>query len=74
MMMPDGTQDPLCFPAAFPGPFIPRDCRSLTIQIRGFEMAESRICKKVLRPATSLAALAPASQGVPLSRCPFPVE
>ena len=62
--MPDGALNPLCWMAAFPGPFILRAGRLLTIQIRGFEMAESRIWKKWKRAATSLAALAPASQGV----------
>ena len=73
-MMPDGTLNPLCWMAAFPGPFILRAGRLLTIQIRGFEMAESRIWKKLKRAATSLAALAPASQGVPFSGRPLPVE
>ena len=40
--------------AAFPDPFIPRVGSSLSIQIRGFEMAESRIWRnKVLFPPAS---------------------
>ena len=65
---------PLCWMAAFPVPFILRVDRLLTIQIRGFEMADSRIWKKLKRPATSLAALAPASQGVPFSGRSLSVE
>ena len=73
-MMPDGTLNPLCWMAAFPGPFIPRADRLLTIQIRGFEMAESQIWKKMLRPANSLPALAPSSQGIQFSGRPCPVD
>ena len=51
--MPDGALNPLCWMAAFPGPFILRAGRLLTIQIRGFEMAESRIWRKVLVRPTS---------------------
>ena len=71
-MLPDGGRmESALLDGCFSRPFADR---LLTIQIRGFEMAESRIWKKLKRPATSLAALAPASQGVPFSGRSLPVE
>ena len=40
MMMPDGTQDPLCFPAAFPGPFIPLAGCFLFIEISDLQIRD----------------------------------
>ena len=63
------TLGPLCFPAAFPDPFIPLTGCFSSIEIRRFEMNESRIpyLDEGALLVNFLVVFASANQGVPLA-------